>query len=151
MIRLLRYLRISNTMFEVKVISSSLNFIFISPSYFLTTLLMLFSPVPCIASDFFDDAMRLFLTATIFLTEFVSCIDRYLFLRTKAEKSINQFSVICAASTAFSSRLSSRAVMSGSLIKLKSALLMSIFIFTPNLSQKDLYLLTIELAIGLLQ
>lgn len=58
MIRLLRYLRISNTMFEVKVISSSLNFIFISPSYFLTTLLMLFNPVPCIASDFFDDAMR---------------------------------------------------------------------------------------------
>ncbi len=108
MIRLLRYLRISNTMFEVKVISSSLNFIFISPSYFLTTLLMLFSPVPCIASDFFDDAMRLFLTATIFLTEFVSCIDRYLFLRTKAEKSINPFSVFCAASTAFSSRLSSR-------------------------------------------
>ena len=106
MIRLLRYLRISNTMFEVKVISSSLNFIFISPSYFLTTLLMLFSPVPCIASDFFDDAMRLFLTATIFLTEFVSCIDRYLFLRTKAEKSINWFSVFCAASTAFSSRLS---------------------------------------------
>ena len=97
MIRLLRYLRISNTMFEVKVISSSLNFIFISPSYFLTTLLMLFSPVPCIASDFFDDAMRLFLTATIFLTEFVSCIDRYLFLRTKAEKSINPFSVFCAA------------------------------------------------------
>ena len=88
MIRLLRYLRISNTMFEVKVISSSLNFIFISPSYFLTTLLMLFSPVPCIASDFFDDAMRLFLTATIFLTEFVSCIDRYLFLRTKADKSV---------------------------------------------------------------
>ena len=80
MIRLLRYLRISNTMFEVKVISSSLNFIFISPSYFLTTLLMLFNPVPCIASDFFDDAMRLFLTATIFLTEFLSCIDRYLFL-----------------------------------------------------------------------
>ena len=151
MIRLLRYLRISNTMFEVKVISSSLNFIFISPSYFLTTLLMLFSPVPCIASDFFDDAMRLFLTATIFLTEFVSCIDRYLFLRTKAEKSINPFSVFCAASTAFSRRLSSRAVMSGSLIKLKSALLMSIFIFTPNLSQKDLYLLTIELTIGLLQ
>lgn len=151
MIRLLRYLRISNTMFEVKVISSSLNFIFISPSYFLTTLLMLFNPVPCIASDFFDDAMRLFLTATIFLTEFLSCIDRYLFLRTKAEKSINQFSVFCAASTAFSSRLSSRAVMSGSLIKPKSALLMSIFIFTPNLSQKDLYLLTIELTIGLLQ
>ena len=118
MIRLLRYLRISNTMFEVKVISSSLNFIFISPSYFLTTLLMLFSPVPCIASDFFDDAMRLFLTATIFLTEFVSCIDRYLFLRTKAEKSINPFFVFCAASTAFSRRLSSRAVMYAYVIRL---------------------------------
>ena len=101
MIRLLRYLQISNTMFEVKVISSSLNFIFISPSYFLTTLLMLFSPVPCIASDFFDDAMRLFLTATIFLTEFVSCIDRYLFLRTKAEKSINPFSVFCRFNCVF--------------------------------------------------
>ena len=80
----------------MKVISSSLKLIFISPSYFFTILCILFNPIPCIEADFLDDSMRPFLTAILFLTEFVICIDRYLFFRTKAKKSINPFSVFCA-------------------------------------------------------
>lgn len=96
------------------------------PLYFATTFLMLLVPTPCTPGAFLDDTRISFIYLGFLPQEFeILIITKFEFL-VQIEKSINLSSVNNADSTAFSNKLSHKAVISCSFIKSRFAFLMLI-------------------------
>lgn len=102
---------------EVKVFVSLSYFISKFPLYFATTRLILLVPIPCMLDVFLDDTRTPFMYLGFLSQEFeILIITKFEFL-VQIEKSINLSFDINDASTAFSKRLSSKAVISCYFIK----------------------------------
>lgn len=100
---------------EVNVFVLLSNFISKFPLYFATIRLMLLVPIPCIPEVILEDTRVPLMYLGFLLQEFeIFMITKFEFL-VLIEKSINFSFVINADSTAFSKRLSSKAVISCSL------------------------------------
>ena len=111
---------------EVNVFVSLLNFISKFPLYFATTRLMLLVPIPCIPEVILEDTRVPLMYLGFLLQEFeILIITKFEFL-VQIEKSINLSSVNNADSTAFSNKLSNKAVISCYFIKSRFAFLMLI-------------------------
>ena len=126
-----------NPIVEVKVLESLSYFISKFPLYFATTLLILLVPMPCVQDVFFEDTRFPFIYLGFLLQEFETLmITKFEFL-VHIEKSINLSFVCNADSTAFSKRLSNKAVISCSFMK-------SIFAFLILIEKFMLFFLHIS-------